>query len=162
MTVPGKGGRPRKWASQRDRQRAWRARQTGQPEPDTYAHKVDDGDLLAAALNERDHLAAELAEQRQQAAKEQQQLRRELDNLRVQHEAAENRHTWLDNRHDALRARHGQLESDHAHLQAEHHELRTQHAHQPRPPEPSTGPGELSMSRAQRRQAERDAKRRNR
>lgn len=161
MTVPGKGGRPRKWASQRDRQRAWRARQAGQPEPDTYANKLDDGDLLAAALTERDHLASELAELRQQAAKEHAELRRELDDLRVQHEAAENRHTWLDNRHDILRARHGQLEADHAHLRAEHHELRSQHAALTRPA-PAVESGELSMSRAQRRQAERDAKRRNR
>src|SRR5690242_7503544 len=35
MTVPGKGGRPRKWLSDADRMRAYRARRRGESEPDT-------------------------------------------------------------------------------------------------------------------------------
>lgn len=69
MTVPGKGGRPRKWASDRDRQRAWRARQQGQPEPTQYREALDDGDLLAAALAERRRAERDARRRRHEAAR---------------------------------------------------------------------------------------------
>ena len=47
MTVPGKGGRPRKWRSDADRSRAYRARQAGADEPPVLAQALDDGDELA-------------------------------------------------------------------------------------------------------------------
>ena len=50
VTVPGRGGRPRKWRSDADRQRAWRARRNGQPEPPTMEQAVEGGDELAHAL----------------------------------------------------------------------------------------------------------------
>jgi hypothetical protein len=50
MTVPGRGGRPRRWRSDADRQRAFRARRDGRPEPPTLAQALDDGDELALAL----------------------------------------------------------------------------------------------------------------
>jgi phage shock protein A len=64
MTVAGRGGRPRKWASDADRVRAFRARQRGEAEPLTFDQHVDDrtalGELverirtLEALITERD------------------------------------------------------------------------------------------------------------
>ena len=50
MTVAGKGGRPRKWRSDTDRVRAYRARQRGEEEPSTLTQAIDDGDELAKSL----------------------------------------------------------------------------------------------------------------
>jgi len=58
VTVAGKGGRPRKWRSDADRVRAYRARQRGDPEPSTLAQAFDDGDELARAL-ERERVLQE-------------------------------------------------------------------------------------------------------
>ena len=85
MTVPGKGGRPRKWRSDADRARAYRARQVGGEEPPVLARALDDGDelfrvwalvrdlgaqldaakgLMAQASRERDRAHSELAAER--------------------------------------------------------------------------------------------------
>ncbi len=61
MTIPGKGGRPRKWRSDADRSRAYRARQRGEAEPVTVEHAVVDGDELARARHEIERLAMALA-----------------------------------------------------------------------------------------------------
>lgn len=50
VTVAGKGGRPRKWRSDADRVRAFRARQRGDSEPSTFKKALHDGDELARAL----------------------------------------------------------------------------------------------------------------
>lgn len=60
MTVPGKGGRPRKWRSDADRVRAYRARQRGEVEPATFEAALDDGDDLARAVERSRQLQAEL------------------------------------------------------------------------------------------------------
>src|SRR4051794_10325102 len=49
VTVPGKGGRPRKWASDADRGRAFRARLSGGEEPATVEESIDRGGEDAAA-----------------------------------------------------------------------------------------------------------------
>ena len=49
MTVPGKGGRPRKWSSDADRVRAFRARARGDAEPATVVEVLDRGDEGATA-----------------------------------------------------------------------------------------------------------------
>ena len=75
VTVPGKGGRPRKWRSDADRARAYRARQVGNEEPPVLARALDDGDELARvwalvrdlgaqASRERDRARSELAAER--------------------------------------------------------------------------------------------------
>lgn len=61
MTIPGKGGRPRKWRSDADRSRAYRARQRGEAEPATVEHAVVDGDELAQARHDIEQLATTLA-----------------------------------------------------------------------------------------------------
>jgi chromosome segregation ATPase len=60
MTVPGKGGRPRKWRSDADRVRAHRARQRGEDEPATLEQAFVDGDELARAIDRGRQLQAEL------------------------------------------------------------------------------------------------------
>jgi molybdopterin converting factor small subunit len=62
MTVPGKGGRPRKWRSDADRVRAFRARERGEPEPPTLETALDDGDELALAVDRASRLQAELVD----------------------------------------------------------------------------------------------------
>jgi hypothetical protein len=61
MTVPGKGGRPRKWRSDADRVRAFRARNRGEEEPATFEEALVDGDELARAVERSRQLQADLA-----------------------------------------------------------------------------------------------------
>src|SRR5262245_14642630 len=56
MTIAGKGGRPRKWRSDADRARAYRARKRGEPEPPQVVDVVDESDELAAAWRHVDEL----------------------------------------------------------------------------------------------------------
>lgn len=60
MTVPGKGGRPRKWRSDADRVRAFRARHRGEEEPATFQEALVDGDDLARAVERARQLQADL------------------------------------------------------------------------------------------------------
>jgi hypothetical protein len=60
MTVPGKGGRPRKWRSDADRVRAFRARHRGEEEPATFQEALVDGDDLARAVERSRQLQADL------------------------------------------------------------------------------------------------------
>jgi hypothetical protein len=60
MTVPGKGGRPRKWRSDADRVRAFHARQRGEEEPATLEEALVDGDDLARAIEHSRQLQADL------------------------------------------------------------------------------------------------------
>lgn len=62
MTVPGKGGRPRKWRSDADRVRAFRARERGEQEPPTLETALLDGDELALAVDRARRLQAELVD----------------------------------------------------------------------------------------------------
>ena len=60
MTVPGKGGRPRKWRSDADRVRAFRARERGEEEPATFEEALVDGDDLARAVEHARQLQTDL------------------------------------------------------------------------------------------------------
>ena len=62
MTVPGKGGRPRKWRSDADRVRAFRARERGEQEPPTLETALVDGDELALAVDRARRLQEELVD----------------------------------------------------------------------------------------------------
>jgi hypothetical protein len=57
MTVPGKGGRPRKWRSDADRVRAFRARHRGEEEPATFDEALVDFSARYADQNEMDYEA---------------------------------------------------------------------------------------------------------
>lgn len=74
MTVPGKGGRPRKWRSDADRQRAVRARANGGEGPPTLLQALDDGDELARAWE----MIRDLGEQLQAAKERADRLQAEL------------------------------------------------------------------------------------
>ena len=65
VTVPGKGGRPRKWLSDTDRVRAHRARQRGDVEPPTFEEMSSGDHELARALRRQSQLEAQLADARQ-------------------------------------------------------------------------------------------------
>ncbi len=81
MTVPGKGGRPRKWRSDADRVRAYRARQTGIDEPPVLAQALDDGDESARVWATVHDLGEQLATANttiKQVRRESDQTRREL------------------------------------------------------------------------------------
>jgi chromosome segregation ATPase len=64
VTIPGKGGRPRKWRSDADRTRAYRARQRGEAEPLPLEQALADGDDLARLRQEIQRLALALRESR--------------------------------------------------------------------------------------------------
>lgn len=113
MTVPGKGGRPRKWRTDADRVRAYRARQRGEPEPPELAVAVADGDELALALEEIRRLRAELAEQQDV----ERSLRRKLASLRRAQNSDAVRVEWLNADLDRLRK--NQTEAEAAWHQAE-------------------------------------------
>ena len=74
VTVPGKGGRPRKWLSDADRVRAYRARQRGDSEPPTHADSFSGHDALATELQRNLRLEAMLNSAHGEAAR----LRRDL------------------------------------------------------------------------------------
>ena len=64
MTVPGKGGRPRKWRSDADRVRAHRARQRGEDEPPTVERALVAGDEAAVAWERVRELGVTIEDQR--------------------------------------------------------------------------------------------------
>ncbi len=64
MTIPGKGGRPRKWRSDADRSRAYRARQRGEAGPLPLEQALAEGDDLARLRQEIQLLALALRESR--------------------------------------------------------------------------------------------------
>ena len=88
MTVPGKGGRPRKWRSDADRVRAYRARQTGVDELPTLVQALDDADELARTWA----MVRDLGEQLDTANALAKQLRRERDQARRELEREQHRH----------------------------------------------------------------------
>lgn len=151
MTVPGKGGRPRKWRSDADRVRAFRARQRGEDEPPTVEVARAAGDEAALAWDQVrefglriETLKAELKATRSDLRK----AEKALEHERV-------RYRWISDDNDRLRADLEAGERDRADLQARLDEL----AHapvKPAPPSPGTAP---RQSRAQRRQAERQRRR---
>jgi hypothetical protein len=164
MTVPGKGGRPRKWRSDTDRQRAWRARQAGIAEPPTLVQAFDDGDELARVWA----MVRDLGEQLDTANTTVAELRRERDQARRELDRERQRWGWIESRNIELVAERDRLavEIDDLHDQIRHLEAVS------RPPQAATGEpppirpiradvaGQPPLSRAQRRRLEREQRRR--
>ena len=100
VTIPGKGGRPRKWRSDADRVRAFRARQRGQPEPPQLLVALEDGDELALAWD----LVRQLGDQLTEARKTEEKLRREFRAAHRELESQRTRIAWLQHDIEALRA----------------------------------------------------------
>jgi hypothetical protein len=154
MTVPGKGGRPRKWRSDADRQRAWRNRQTGLPEPPTLAQALDDGDELARAWE----TIRDLGQQLEAAKHKAKATQAELNRTRRQHATEDRRWGWLTTENQHLHAENQRLRDERDQALARLHDLEHQPPAAPAgSPPPATAPG---LSRAARRRLEREQHRR--
>ena len=109
VTVPGKGGRPRKWRSDADRVRAYRARQAGRDEPPELGPALADRDELALATEQVRSLKQELVA----AAAAERALRGEIEVLRRELAAHRRRFGWLERSAETHRAAREAAESDH-------------------------------------------------
>jgi hypothetical protein len=101
VTVPGRGGRPRKWASDADRKRALRARRAGAAEPPTFEVALNHGDELARALERERQLRQELVA----AERTIRELGREVAAAGRQLDRERRRFTWIVEENSDLRAR---------------------------------------------------------
>lgn len=151
MTVPGKGGRPRKWRSDADRVRAYRARQRGEKEPPTVdvVPSADEG--VAVAWERVRELGETVEAQREELRAIRDQLRRTQKELDQEHGAS----LVLEEANARLRARVDTLTEESEELRTTIANLRSLLAEQRRAAPPAPGP-----NRAQRRQAARDRRRR--
>ena len=66
--MAGKGGRPKKWKSDADRVRAYRARQRGEAEPATLEQAIEQGDEFAEHVARITELEAKIASGRRTAS----------------------------------------------------------------------------------------------
>jgi len=156
VTVSGKGGRPRKWRTDADRVRAYRARQAGRPEPPELAQALDDGDELALALEQIRALKQELAA----AAATERALRNEVRSVRHQLAAEGQRFGWLERSLETHRMARFTAEAERDALAGELAEVRARVRvadSTTRPPAPSSP---ATLSRVERRRQERQRQRR--
>jgi chromosome segregation ATPase len=158
MTVPGKGGRPRKWRSDADRVRAYRARQTGIDEPPTLVQALDEGDELARVWA----MVRDLGEKLDTANTTIKDLRRERDQAHRDLEREQRRWGWIETTHNGLAAERDRLASELNAAVIEQLELRERLARHTTPASspPTPAPAAGGLSRAQRRQLEREQARR--
>lgn len=157
MTVAGRGGRPRKWRSDADRVRAFRARQRGETEPPQVDAVVDESDELAVAWRRVDELGRRLDEERRTARA----LRTELRQLRNQLDAEGARFGWLQTANDELRRSLSDSEAQCEALDQELAAIRQAEAARQATPPPTADDAERggSVSRAQRRRLAREPQR---
>lgn len=160
MTIPGKGGRPRKWRNDADRQRAWRARQAGDDEPLTVVEAIVDGDELAGVWQIVQHLG----EQLEQATITAGELRRERDRAQRELDREQHRFGWLETRITDVEAERDRVETERAELAVELMEVREELAYLRRAAVSSTESRRRiavpsALPRAQRRQLERQQRR---
>jgi regulator of replication initiation timing len=165
VTVPGKGGRPRKWRSDADRQRAFRARENGREEPPTLDQALDDGDELARVWEMVRDLGAQLND-----------ANTTIKTLRLERNKAvramtnnDRRWGWIEAENTSLRNERDRRATERDALSVENTELRqrlarlTQTAARPpveAPPASTPAPKARQLSRAERRQQERQQRRR--
>ena len=148
MTIPGKGGRPRKWRSDADRSRAYRARQRGEAEPATVEHAVVDGDELAQARHDIEQLATTLANREA-----------ELRALRAELERHHRTNEALTQQLALARRSFDDLVEERTRLLSERDELRSTLNNMAPPERPRNEPTSPSLPRHVRRQMEREARR---
>lgn len=116
VTVPGKGGRPRKWRSDADRVRAFRARQRGDAEPATFESALDDGDELARAIQRGRDLQADLVTAIEELGEVEAELQAERRRHAATRRALERAKASLDERWAAERQRAEELSAAHDEL----------------------------------------------
>jgi chromosome segregation ATPase len=150
VTIPGKGGRPRKWRSDADRARAYRARLRGEPEPAQLAQILDDSDQLATARQQLQRLGELIAQLRQT----EQSLRAELTRTR---RALDAERSYTARLLEANRSLQQQVTA----ITAESVLLRTALARLPTTPTPPTPPAPPMQNRAERRRTARNLQRPN-
>jgi hypothetical protein len=158
VTIPGKGGRPRKWRSDADRQRAWRNRTNGVNEPPTLVEALDDGDELARAWEQ----IRDLGQQLEAAKHKAKALQAEINRTRREHAVEDRRWGWLTTENQHLHQENQRLrtERDDALARLHDHETRprqTPPTAPPATPPPTAAPG---LSRAERRRLEQEQHRR--
>ena len=162
MTVPGKGGRPRKWCSDADRVRAYRARQQGVEEPRVRSVALDDGDDLARAWDTIRQLQTQLA----QESEVRQRLQKELKVARRQLDQQQERFGWIEKARTVLQGERDALVAERGELRAELNTLRRRiDAADERPAATSLAPSATTarpLSTAERRRLEREHQRRER
>jgi chromosome segregation ATPase len=124
MTVPGKGGRPRKWRSDADRVRAFRARKRGEEEPATFEEALVDGDDLARAVENSRQLQADLAA----AIAELSESNAALQTERRRHQSTQGRLDRVRAELDGLRTAGARREADLELLREGFAELRAENA----------------------------------
>ena len=115
VTVVGKGGRPRKWRSDTDRVRAYRARQRGAEEPPTVDEALDGGDDAALAWNRVRELECALEDLRRETKLSKasaREARKALDHERV-------RFGWINEENIRLRSEIEALRAERDALQVE-------------------------------------------
>ena len=161
MTVAGKGGRPRKWRSDGDRSRAFRARQQGRTEPSTLAAALDDGDALAKVLDQMRVLREELLDARQS----ERSAREELGRARQIAADQAARFGWLEHENERLRVTRDGLIVERDALAVELDQLRADGSPPVgsgvvRAPVEMIGTVPEGVSRAERRRREREQERR--
>lgn len=161
MTVPGKGGRPRKWRSDADRIRAYRARQQGVPEPPVLEQALENGDELAHALEVARRLAVELDESRRTIR----QLRKDLGAANRALKSEQRWFAWIEANHAELVSERDRALADRDELDEELAELRDQLRDLPAQQQisPRDSPSQVTdpqLPRAERRRLEREQRRR--
>jgi hypothetical protein len=163
MTIPGKGGRPRKWRSDADRQRAWRVRANGTEQPPTMVQALDDGDELARAWE----MIRDLGKQLEAAKDKAKALQVELNRERRERATEDRRWGWIITAHEQLTADNHRLgaELDEAldktrnlsiELNTTRRQLAAAETTAPQPP----APAQPALPRAERRRLEREQRRR--
>ena len=140
VTVPGKGGRPRKWRSDADRVRAHRARQRGEQEPVTFEAALVDGDELARAVDHARQSQAELVAASEALAEAEvalqterrrhQATQRKLDRARAE---LDGRRSTDERRLEELRAAHDELDAMSAEIRDLGAQLAAQRSQPPGP-----------------------------
>lgn len=150
MTIPGKGGRPRKWRSDADRIRAFRARQRGEDEPATVEVALEQGDEAAAAW-ERVQELGETIEALRVELKTSRTALRQAEKALDQERA---RLIWIEEDNDRLRADLEATTHERDELQQRLDDLLRAAPDVPTRPQAASGP-----NRAQRRRAERERRR---
>ena len=153
MTVAGKGGRPRKWRSDADRVRAYRARQRGDDEPPTVEIALVAGDDIAVAWDRVRQLGETTKQQRAALTT----LTTELSRAKGAIEQERTRFSWIEGDNDRLREELERMTRDRDELQDQLDELRLSVQEIPDPPAPP--PVSPVPNRAQRRRAERNRRR---
>jgi hypothetical protein len=149
MTVPGKGGRPRKWRSDADRVRAHRARQRGEDEPPTVNIALDDGDEVAIAWERVRELGVTIEKQQSELKSLTAALRRSEKSL----DQERTRFAWIGSDNDRLRNEVAVARNECVLLRERLAEL--QRPIPPQPRRPAQRAADIRPNRAQRRAADR-------